>query len=144
MSDITSAEAALVQQSTGPCGAPGKPPQQMPGCQVSHHLQATESTASVQTQPLAGRKHKSGVLSEMDWRPCVPRVAVLYSQGSVNEPGPGSCFMHMSTRSIYVIYTQFIQCMDDERPPSLPKLNHVLATLVNAALPPCGKQAAVL
>ncbi|EDL83966.1 bromodomain, testis-specific [Rattus norvegicus] len=52
--DITSAETALVQQSTGPCGAPGKPPQQMPGCQVPHHLQATESTASVQTQPLAG------------------------------------------------------------------------------------------
>ncbi|XP_063129105.1 bromodomain testis-specific protein isoform X9 [Rattus norvegicus] len=51
--DITSAETALVQQSTGPCGAPGKPPQQMPGCQVPHHLQATESTASVQTQPLA-------------------------------------------------------------------------------------------
>lgn len=52
--DITSAEAALVQQSTGPCGAPGKSPQQMPGCQVSQHLQATESTAPVQTQPLAG------------------------------------------------------------------------------------------
>ncbi|XP_052055220.1 bromodomain testis-specific protein isoform X2 [Apodemus sylvaticus] len=52
--NAASAEAPLAQQSTAPCGAPGKNSQQMLGCQVSQHLQATENTASVQTQPLSG------------------------------------------------------------------------------------------